>query len=224
MSSARRTCIVLLAAVAMLAGGCPRGEPAAGPVVMPRLDLSSGPDAGPWSVAQDRARAAPSGEWSDVRGSRTWRYIVVHHSATDGGNAAKFDRLHRAPPNGFDELGYHFVIDNGRGGPDGRVEVGPRWRKQKWGAHTGGTPGNEYNEHGIGICLVGDFRRQMPSRRQIESLRRLVGYLMERYDIPPANVIGHRDAPNAATLCPGARFHRYLVGDFRDELRRYAAR
>jgi len=153
-----------------------------------------------------------------VKTERKWRYIVVHHSATDGGNAEVFDKLHRGPQFGFDELGYHFVITNGQGGPDGLVQTGSRWHKQKWGAHTGGTPGNEYNNYGIGICLVGNFTDHMPSAAQIDSLRRLVVRLMIAYDIPAWNVIGHRDAPNAATECPGGVFHAYLVGSFRRQI------
>ena len=94
--------------------------------------------------------------WYVKPNGRAWRHVVIHHSASSKGNAATFDTFHRTH-RGWDELGYHFVIDNGRGGPDGRVEIGPRWTKQKHGAHTGQTPDNEYNEHGIGICLVGDF-------------------------------------------------------------------
>jgi len=157
-------------------------------------------------------------EWIPSGHERPWRWIVIHHSATDAGSAAVFDRSHRA--RGFDELGYHFVIDNGRGGRDGAVEVGSRWRKQKWGAHCGGTPNNEYNNYGIGICLVGDFTRRMPSSAQLRSLRRLVAFLMERYEIPPARVIGHCDAPNARTQCPGAALHRYLTETLRPSLPR----
>ncbi len=146
--------------------------------------------------------------WSDVTGLRQWKYIVIHHSDTAWGNAAEFDREHRA--RGWDGLGYHFVIDNGAGGPDGRVEVGERWRLQKWGAHTGNTPGNEYNNHGIGVCLVGDFTHHMPTPSQMDSLRRLLRFLMAKYDIPAQNVIGHRDAPGTSTECPGNMFHAYL--------------
>ena len=149
-----------------------------------------------------------------------WRYIVIHHSATDTGNAATFDAVHKE--RGWDELGYHFVIDNGNGMPDGRVEVGSRWPKQKWGAHCGGTPNNEYNEYGIGICVVGDFSGHMPSRGQLASLRKLTIYLARTYNIPQKNIIGHRDAPNASTACPGNAFHKYVVGPFRAEVARKA--
>ncbi|MDP6637199.1 MAG: peptidoglycan recognition family protein [Phycisphaerae bacterium] len=152
-----------------------------------------------------------------TKGYRLWRYIVVHHSATARGNAASFDKSHRA--RGWDELGYHFVINNGDGGPDGRIEVGGRWTKQKWGAHTGGTPNNEYNNHGIGICLVGDFSSKMPSRAQIASLERLVKQLARKYRIDPDNIIGHRDGPNASTSCPGTVFMKWVNRSMRPRIR-----
>jgi len=181
------------------------------------LDLSrSGP-------GQRRGRT-PSGqaqaEWA-AEGHRPWRYIVIHHSATQRGSAALFDKWHRAK--GWDELGYHFVIDNGDGGPDGGIEVGRRWRTQKWGAHCGGTPNNEYNNYGIGICLVGDFSRRGASRRQLAALKRLVTYLAATYNIPADRVVGHCDAPNASTACPGPRLHDYVRNTLRPDLARYLA-
>ena len=142
-------------------------------------------------------------------GRRQWRYIVIHHSATAGGNAAQFDVHHRTEL-GMDELGYHFVITNGRGGPDGAVQVGPRWRKQKHGAHCGGTPNNEYNEHGIGICLVGNFDQSRPTLSQQAALDSLVHHLTETYGIPAANVVTHQDAPLASTECPGRSLREYV--------------
>lgn len=157
-------------------------------------------------------------DWANTSGSRTWKYIVIHHSATESGSAAEFDAAHRN--RGWDGLGYHFVIDNGDGGPSGNIEVGPRWRIQKWGAHTGNTPDNEYNNHGIGICVVGDFSRRLPSQAQLASMQRLVCWLMARYDIPAYRVVGHRDAPGAKTECPGDRLHAYIHGAFRMQITR----
>ncbi len=141
---------------------------------------------------------APASAWIPQARQRSWKYIVIHHSATPNGNAAKFDREHKAK--GWDELGYHFVIDNGYGGPDGRVEVGPRWPKQKWGAHAK-TPDNRYNELGIGICFVGNFQDGKPTAKQMQSAARLVAWLMQTYKIPASNIIGHDDTKS--TLCPG---------------------
>jgi LysM repeat protein len=67
--------------------------------------------------------------------SSKWRYIVIHHSVTDDGDATSLDRIHRR--RGFDRgLGYDFVIDNGtRTRRDGQIEASPRWIKQMDGAH-----------------------------------------------------------------------------------------
>jgi hypothetical protein len=101
---------------------------------------------------------------------------------------------------GWDELGYHFVIGNGTDSGNGQVEVGPRWPKQKWGAHAK-TPNNEYNDFGIGICLVGNFDIERPTAQQTKSLARLIAYLMKTYNIPAARVLGHSDTK--PTDCPG---------------------
>jgi len=128
---------------------------------------------------------------------RPWRWIVIHHSDTKTGCAAAFDRYHKDVHH-WDELGYHFVIGNGTGSRDGQVEVGPRWSKQKWGAHAGV---KEFNEFGIGICLVGDFDVTRPTPAQMQSLTQLTAWLMQSYHIPASHVIGHRDAKS--TNCPG---------------------
>jgi len=170
--------------------------------------------AGPTATEPARpARPVVPVEWIPSGREQRWRHIVIHHSATDQGSAACFDRFHREMK-GFEEMGYHFVITNGQGGPDGAVEVGSRWRKQKWGAHCGGTPDNEYNDYGIGICLVGNFEDKLPSRGQLASLVRLVRFLMVRYHIGPGRVIGHQQAPNAITKCPGEKLQNYLQGEF----------
>ena len=216
--SANKTWMLVIALTALQTlcgcGNAPANQ--LGLVPQHRLDLVSTPKP-IVRVVRPVAPSTSSDPWQ-TRGYRLWRYIVVHHSATERGNAASFDRSHRLE-RGWDELGYHFVIDNGDGGPDGRIEVGSRWKKQKWGAHTGGTPNNEYNNHGIGICLVGDFSNKMPSPSQIASLERLVRYLASKYNVDPANVIGHREAPNASTKCPGGVFLNWVARGLRPKLR-----
>lgn len=152
--------------------------------------------------------------WSPPTRSRPWRWVVVHHSATHDGGAAEFDKEHRA--NGWDELGYHFVIGNGTDTPDGYVEVGPRWHKQKHGAHAK-TPDNRFNELGVGICLVGHFDQERPTQKQMQSLAVLTAYLMDTYDIPASRVIGHGDTKS--TACPGHNLYAQL-----DAIRRVASR
>lgn len=218
-----KAALVVCALAALAAAvGCFQEDKATAPMLPPHVldlrpyDAYINPlicRATPWEP--NVALPAHPSEW-DAWGHWPWRYIVVHHSATVTGNAAEFDSLHRGK--GWDELGYHFVIDNGQGGADGLIEVGSRWPMQKWGAHCGGTPDNEYNEYGIGICLVGDFTSAMPTAAQQASLRELLAYLMTAYNIPAARVIGHREAPNAKTDCPGNMFFAYLRDTLRPQL------
>jgi N-acetyl-anhydromuramyl-L-alanine amidase AmpD len=147
--------------------------------------------------------AAVPAEWYPPGRENAWKVIVVHHSATETGGARAFDVAHRAK--GWDELGYHFVIGNGTDTPDGYIEVGSRWRKQKHGAHCK-TPDNYYNDFGIGICLVGNFDNSAPTPRQMESLRKLITYLSGRYQITPERVLGHGEVKGTSTNCPGRYF------------------
>jgi hypothetical protein len=153
-------------------------------------------------------------EWTPKGRPNPWKWIVIHHSATPTGGAKAFDRMHKQK--GWDELGYHFVVGNGTDTADGLVEVGPRWPKQKWGAHAK-TPDNRYNNYGIGICLVGNFDKERPTQAQVQSLARLVAHLMKTYKIPADRIIGHGETK--ATECPGKNVH---LADIRKLALQYA--
>ena len=58
-----------------------------------------------------------------VPASKRWKYIVIHHTATDMGDPKGMDGVHRrrGMENG---LAYHFVIGNGRKMQDGSIYVG----------------------------------------------------------------------------------------------------
>jgi hypothetical protein len=148
---------------------------------------------------------------------RGWTHIVLHHSAGAAGSAASIERYHRSL--GWEHgLGYHFVVGNGTGSGDGEIEAAPRWRRQQIGAHcrAGGM-----NEIGIGICFVGNFDRSSPTAAQVGSGIALVQHLAARFDIASVRIIGHREAPGAATRCPGRAFP---VGVFRAAARPFATR
>lgn len=131
---------------------------------------------------------------------RDWTWIVIHHSATPTGSMAEFDKAHKAK--GWDGVGYHFVIGNGTGTADGQVEVTPRWPIQKHGAHAK-TPDNQYNEHGIGICMVGNMDNRPPTAKQLASLEKLVAYLADTYGVKQSNILGHK-MTGKQTDCPGS--------------------
>lgn len=148
----------------------------------------------------------PAGWLPPSQIEKQWTAIVLHHSATETGSAAIFDRMHREE-NHWDGVGYDFVIGNGTDSGDGEVEVTFRWQQQVPGAHCGGTPNNWANEKAVGICLVGNFNNTAPTTKQMQSLGKLVRFLRKRYGIQTASIYGHCTTPGArVTECPGKNF------------------
>ena len=221
----------LLAALALPDRAVAGGPPSAfrvSPGVMQRLRGADGkpaPDETP-AAAKARAEAEPvnevAGEASGTLGAghagalaewdrrgknvtdRPWYWVVLHHTATDGGDVAAIHRAHRrrrdAAGNPWRGIGYHFLIGNGAGMPDGAVEPTFRWRGQLSGAHAGR---RDENARGVGVCLVGDFRDADPTPAQLASARRLIAFLRDRYGIPADRVVPH--GAITVTACPGER-------------------
>jgi hypothetical protein len=139
-----------------------------------------------------------------------WRRITVHHSAEpnppplDGSvseSAAAVRSIQKAHMDGkethYGDIGYHFVID-----PFGRVFQG---RDLAWqGAHAHG----DNNVRNIGVCLIGNFEEEHPTKAALESLRRLLDQLRKSYTISRTEVFGHCDMWN--TECPGRYLERWV--------------
>lgn len=146
-----------------------------------------------------------------------WKYIVVHNSGTRQGNAKAFDSYHRNVrhmPNG---LAYHFVIGNGHSSGNGEIEIGGRWTRQINGGHVA----SDYlNNIALGICLVGDFNRDIPTKAQTAALEELIDYLRKRCGRVKGHDIivrGHKQINPKPTDCPGDRFPlKWLNREFHD--------
>ena len=139
---------------------------------------------------------------------RRWQFIVVHNSGTRQGNARVFDYYHRNVRRMRNGLAYHFVIGNGTSTGNGEVEVGDRWRRQINGGHV---HSDYLNNIALGICLVGDFNRDQPTRAQLDCCEELIRYLRQRcgkIDNHYAIVKPHREMnpPRWPTDCPGDAF------------------
>ena len=188
-------------------GGCvSNDEPMPEIVPSPRSRIIPPPVIKPRQVRWSAYKNIPGNWLPPSQLEKKWVAVVVHHSATENGNAAIFDKLHREQ-NHWEGVGYDFVIGNGTDSGDGQVEVTFRWRKQIPGAHCGGTANNWANKDGIGICLVGNFSYTVPTARQMQSLLKLVRFLQQRYRIPTSRVYGHKTTPGAhVTACPGRKF------------------
>lgn len=155
-----------------------------------------------------KSTSAGFSEWAPPSSSeKSWKAIVIHHSGTDSGSVASIDDYHRRT-NGWDGIGYDFLIGNGDGEGNGQVDSTFRWTGQKTGAHCKTDESNWANEKAIGICLVGNFDSSRPSNSQMASLMKLVRFLSKRYDIPTSKIYGHNTTPghSTTTSCPGRYF------------------
>lgn len=120
--------------------------------------------------------------------------IVIHYTATKPDQLISVDTIrqwHKA--RGFDDIGYHFVIDQ-----VGRIERGRPIGKT--GAHVA-----NHNTGTVGVCYVGglvgpDKGADTRTPAQKRALRLLVASLRSTFGAH-LKVVGHRDL--AATQCPG---------------------
>ena len=118
--------------------------------------------------------------------------IIVHCADTPEGRddkAADIRRWHKA--RGFNDIGYHYVVDL-----DGAIEPGRDVTIA--GAHTTG-----HNSDSIGVCYIGGADTDMKPKdtrteEQKTALRLLLKYLVQKY--PGAKIYGHRDFAQKA--CP----------------------
>lgn len=119
--------------------------------------------------------------------------IIVHGADTPedmdvGVNAIR--QWHTDPKpkgNGWDDIGYHFVIRR-----DGTREVGRDFDTP--GAHCRG-----YNKTSVGICLAGGKPRFNYTRSQLTALEQLIYELLDQH--PKARVHGHHTFDPTKT-CP----------------------
>ncbi len=206
-------CVVgLLTAAPTLVSGCLQSQPPPPPATIPyrsdpaATDLFRPRTPTPPLIteppAQPLSRMFP---WTPAAPMHGWKYIVLHHTASTSGSVDSIDEAHQQRTDGSGNhwrgIGYHFVIGNGNGMPDGAIEPTFRWQEQSSGAHAGI---NEYNRMGIGICLVGNFEESPPSPAQVSAVKRLVGSLKAECGLKTDQVLRHGDLK--ATECPGQLF------------------
>ena len=132
-----------------------------------------------------------------------WKYIVVHHSASPNASVKGMDYYHRVERHMENGLAYHFVIGNGHSMKDGEIAIGGRWTGQLDGGHLAS---EALNRKAIGICLVGNFDVERPSKRQMDSLRALVEFLLARCHLNADAVKTHQQINPIYTRCPGHNF------------------
>lgn len=112
-------------------------------------------------------------------------FIVIHCSDSPHGRSDGAETIHEWHiENGWDGIGYHYVINE-----FSQLEFG---RPTYWdGAHVRG-----YNKDSLGICLIGvDFFTES----QFATLTRLLRYLVKKH--PGVAIKGHYELDDSKT-CP----------------------
>ena len=112
-----------------------------------------------------------------------WNCIEVYYSRTTGGNLAQLASLSGLAS--AKDVNFHFVIYNGRGGEDGRIESTEKWLQQ-WSC----IPGGSWYGTGttIRICIVADGQKVLPTDCQLKRTAALVEELSHKFNISPANI------------------------------------
>lgn len=131
-----------------------------------------------------------------------WRYIVIHHTASEWSTLARIDAYHRKKFEDPDGIEYHFLVTNGKKAPEGRIDVG-RWKIQKRAIHLFKPEGAP---DAIAISLVGNFHERKIGEAQFAALVELVATLAKRYEIPVENITTHTRVDGRLTVCPGKHF------------------
>ena len=130
--------------------------------------------------------------------------IIIHCAATKVSMDIGYDEIRKwhVDQNGWDDVGYHFIIRR-----NGKLE---KARPEGYsGAHA-----PSHNSRSIGICLVGGMAddggpENNFTLEQFLTLKDLVNMIMEKYsDI--TEVLGHCDVQENKPNCPGFNVKEWL--------------
>lgn len=161
-----------------------------------------------WAGRSDRYRP-------NMQGARVWKsigdvgYVTVHHAEgvpdehpakmirwIFNGHTASGGRLEAA------DVGYHFFIDR-----NGEVWEGRD--ADKIGTHVGSSPEGRNNEGNLGLCVLGTYNDESPTRATSRTLIDLSVALSDYYG-RALEVRGHKDwvgihgfHPRGGVDCPG---------------------
>jgi len=117
------------------------------------------------------------------------KFLVIHHSATQGGDAFSFARYH-VNNRDWPGIGYHYVI----------LENGTiQWTNDLTvtSYHVKG-----HNTQSVGICLVGDFTTEILMLEQKQAVKELIKSLSTKLGLGVEAVVGHNELNPGATQCP----------------------
>jgi len=138
------------------------------------------------------------------------KYVFLHHSAssTPGLQLNEINAYHKSK--GFTKstlsfyVGYNFVLDR-------NFQVTQTRSEFEEGCHTVTPKFPDANKNGIGICMAGDFTKEIPSPALLNLLAPLLADIQVRHRIPESEVWLHREVENM----PGGTYTECCGQDFR---------
>ena len=131
----------------------------------------------------------------------TVKRLTVHHSGVAiTGNRRSPRRMriaqiyHQTGKRSWPDIAYHHVIDLAGNVYEGRAT----WAR--------GDTGTTYDttSHYL-VCLLGNYDKQRPNPKQLNTLVNLLAWASQRFKVSPKTITGHRD--HAATSCPGKNLY-----------------
>lgn len=172
-------------------------------------------------------------------------HVVIHHSADanleldDYTPVVKNIYTYHTQSNGWDDIGYNYLIAPNGVIYKGRDPKGNILQDEVQGAHLCGK-----NENTMGICMIGTFNSVLPTRAAMKALYTLAGWKVQKDhinpfgstehgigpvaanlpDMPLANICGHKEGcQQGYTECPGHLFHSTFK-ELRDSIYLYASK
>jgi hypothetical protein len=152
-------------------------------------------------------------------------HVVIHHGASpdtyaDGHAIVRSYWNYHVYTNGWDDVGYNYLIDKFGNIFQGRLNASPETQDVK-GAHAGSSNGKS-----IGICFLGNADVTQATDIQLQRLNELLAWWFQSRGYDPTSkalilnqagseqlflprIIGHRDV-RPTTECPGNHLHTLL--------------
>jgi len=166
-------------------------------------------------VIIDQLEKHPTKQYTQRSGRIT--HIAIHHTDTPKDRTPqqiahyhvwgkRYDKEGNLIKDEWPGIAYHYFV-----AADGTIYQCQKHETRSY--HCGAA-----NDYTLGIVLAGRFMRtdlrgnpappedRLPTRPQLESVSRLVAWLMQELNVPLQNVVGHRELPEASTSCPGDQF------------------
>ena len=150
----------------------------------------------PLDPVYDAVDGGVNGGVNGGEGLRPWQHIYVRQSGAKGTTGA----------------GDHFLIGDGRDGPDGEIRITDRWQRQRPALPPPGASG--IDPSCVSICLAGDLDRRPPTDAQVRSLTQLVRSLDRRLNLPADRVVMLTDAAGRPAVGPAGVGRQFPVSAF----------